>query len=33
MEFREGRFDWIHFRERYVLNDGDGMWQRVLLAP
>lgn len=31
MEFWEGRFDWIHHRERYVLNNGT--WQRVLLAP
>jgi pyridoxamine 5'-phosphate oxidase len=31
MEFWEGRFDWIHLRERYVLNDGT--WRRVLLAP
>jgi pyridoxamine 5'-phosphate oxidase len=31
MEFWQGRFDWIHFRERYVLHRG--IWQRVLLAP
>jgi len=31
MEFWEGRFDWIHNRERYVLNKGT--WQRQLLAP
>jgi pyridoxamine 5'-phosphate oxidase len=31
MEFWEGRYDWIHHRERYVLNNGT--WQRVLLAP
>jgi len=31
MEFWEGRFDWIHLRERYVLNNG--IWQRVLLSP
>ena len=31
MEFWEGRFDWIHLRELYVLNNGT--WQRVLLAP
>ncbi len=31
IEFWEGRFDWIHLRERYVLNNGT--WQRMLLAP
>jgi len=31
IEFWEGRFDWIHLRERYVLNNGT--WQRLLLAP
>jgi len=31
MEFWEGRFDWLHFRVRYVLEDG--AWQQVLLAP
>jgi pyridoxamine 5'-phosphate oxidase len=31
IEFWEGRLDWIHFRERYMLTDGT--WQRMLLAP
>jgi pyridoxamine 5'-phosphate oxidase len=31
IEFWEGRFDWIHLREHYVLHNGT--WQRVLLAP
>jgi pyridoxamine 5'-phosphate oxidase len=31
IEFWEGRFDWIHLRVRYVLNNGT--WQRVFLAP
>jgi len=31
MEFWEGRLDWIHRRERYVLNSGT--WQRQFLAP
>ena len=31
IEFWQGRFDWIHQRERYVLNNGT--WERVLLAP
>ena len=31
IEFWEGRFDWIHQRERYVLNNGT--WERVYLAP
>jgi pyridoxamine 5'-phosphate oxidase len=31
MEFWEGRLDWIHIRERYVLENGN--WERVLLAP
>ena len=31
MEFWEGRLDWIHLRECYVLNNGT--WQRVFLAP
>ena len=31
MEFWEGRFDWLHKRERYVLNNGT--WQKEFLAP
>jgi len=31
IEFWEGRFDWIHQRERYVLNNGT--WEMVSLAP
>ncbi len=31
IEFWEGRFDWIHQRERYVLNNAT--WERVSLAP
>ena len=31
MEFWEGRLDWLHFRERYVLENG--AWQQMLLAP
>jgi pyridoxamine 5'-phosphate oxidase len=31
MEFWEGRLDWIHLRERYVLDRGT--WQKVVLAP
>jgi pyridoxamine 5'-phosphate oxidase len=31
IEFWEGRLDWIHFRERYMLTNGT--WQRMLLAP
>ena len=31
IEFWEGRINWIHLRERYVLDNG--AWQRVLLAP
>ncbi len=31
MEFWEGRLDWLHQRERYVLKDGT--WQRQFLAP
>ena len=31
MEFWQGRFDWIHQRECYILNEG--MWERVYLAP
>jgi pyridoxamine 5'-phosphate oxidase len=31
MEFWEGRFDWIHRRECFVLNKGT--WERVFLAP
>jgi pyridoxamine 5'-phosphate oxidase len=31
MEFWEGRLDWVHLRERYVL--GNGTWKRELLAP
>ena len=31
MEFWEGRLDWLHFRVRYVREDG--AWQQVLLAP
>jgi pyridoxamine 5'-phosphate oxidase len=31
IEFWEGRFDWIHLRERYILNNGT--WQQVFLAP
>jgi pyridoxamine-phosphate oxidase len=31
MEFWQGRLDWIHQRERYVLNNGT--WEKVFLAP
>jgi pyridoxamine 5'-phosphate oxidase len=31
MEFWEGRLNWIHRRERYIL--ADGYWQKELLAP
>ncbi|MCF8128772.1 MAG: pyridoxal 5'-phosphate synthase [Deltaproteobacteria bacterium] len=31
MEFWQGRFDWIHHRERYILKNGS--WDRVYLAP
>ena len=31
IEFWEGRLDWIHLRERYILNNGT--WRRVFLAP
>lgn len=31
IEFWQGRFDWIHHRERYVLNNGK--WERLSLAP
>ncbi len=31
MEFWQGRLDWIHHRERYVLENG--VWERVYLAP
>jgi pyridoxamine 5'-phosphate oxidase len=31
IEFWEGRFDWIHRRECFILNKGT--WERVLLAP
>jgi pyridoxamine 5'-phosphate oxidase len=31
IEFWEGRPNWIHLRERYVLNKGT--WQRLFLAP
>jgi pyridoxamine 5'-phosphate oxidase len=31
MEFWEGRFNWIHIRERYVLNNGT--WHRIFLVP
>ena len=31
IEFGQGRFDWIHQRECYVLNNG--IWERVFLAP
>jgi pyridoxamine 5'-phosphate oxidase len=31
IEFWQGRFDWIHHRERYVLNKGK--WERMYLAP
>ena len=30
-EFWEGRLDWLHKRERYILNKGT--WQRQVLAP
>lgn len=30
-EFWEGRLDWLHLRERYILDGGT--WKRVLLAP
>jgi pyridoxamine 5'-phosphate oxidase len=31
IEFWQGKFDWIHQRERYILNNGT--WTRVCLAP
>lgn len=31
VEFWQGRFDWIHHREQYHLNNG--VWERVFLAP
>jgi len=31
IEFWEGRLDWVHLRERYVLKNKT--WHRVLLAP
>lgn len=31
IEFWQGRFDWIHHRERYVLNNGT--WEKTYLAP
>ena len=31
MEFWQGRLDWIHQRERFVLNNGT--WEKVSLAP
>jgi len=31
IEFWEGRFDWLHQREHYVLNNGK--WEKVSLAP
>ncbi|MBI4297115.1 MAG: pyridoxamine 5'-phosphate oxidase [Chloroflexi bacterium] len=31
IEFWEGRRDWLHDRERYILNDG--RWTNVKLAP
>jgi pyridoxamine 5'-phosphate oxidase len=31
IEFWEGRYDWIHRRECFVLNKG--RWERVFLAP
>lgn len=31
MEFWEGRFDWIHQRDRYILKAG--AWERVFLVP
>jgi pyridoxamine 5'-phosphate oxidase len=31
IEFWEGKFDWLHSRERYILNNG--RWYRVQLAP
>jgi len=31
IEFWEGKFDWLHDRERYVLNGGS--WNKVKLAP
>jgi pyridoxamine 5'-phosphate oxidase len=31
IEFWQSRFDWIHHRERYVLNNGK--WERLSLAP
>lgn len=31
MEFWEGRLDWLHLRERYVLDNG--IWRKVMLAP
>jgi pyridoxamine 5'-phosphate oxidase len=31
IEFWEGRLDWIHLRELYVMSNGT--WKRMLLAP
>ena len=31
IEFWEGKLDWLHDRERYILNDGG--WTKVKLAP
>ena len=31
IEFWEGRFDWLHDRERYILNNG--CWNKVKVAP
>ena len=31
MEFWEGRLNWIHRRERYILDNG--YWKKELLAP
>ncbi|MBU3949878.1 MAG: pyridoxal 5'-phosphate synthase [Proteobacteria bacterium] len=31
IEFWEGRFDWLHHREKYLLNNG--CWEKVYLAP
>ncbi|MDP2728947.1 MAG: pyridoxal 5'-phosphate synthase [Dehalococcoidales bacterium] len=31
IEFWEGKIDWLHDRERYLLNDGN--WTKIKLAP
>jgi len=31
IEFWEGKFDWLHDRERYILDNGH--WSRITIAP